>query len=604
MTVSDSTTAAGGRGDFADPRHEPPSGPLAPEGLNDQQVASPAAFLSRLIAGNRLSAQTAEQVERIRTETGGRLCAVLLKLGLLSEPDLAAELALHARLPLIQRIDLTRPSPVLEQLNPSFLHARGILPIEADETTLSVVCWDPLDAEAVEALRFATGLELVRQVAPRREVLTVLERVYPLTAPTAESGDPSFAGIDDDEVDRLKDLASDAPVIRLVQRLLDDAVAARASDVHLETTEGGLQVRLRTDGLLRLHGSYPKPLAAPVVSRLKVMAGLNIAERRLPQDGRLRLTIRGKVLDFRVATSPTLHGESVVLRILDQRDVSLDLDALGFDSCSKAALHHAVSRPSGIVLVTGPTGSGKTTTLYAALATINSLERKILTVEDPVEYLLPGVNQVPVHPQIGLSFARALRSFLRQDPDVLMVGEIRDRETAEIAIQAALTGHLLLSTLHTNSAAAAVTRLLDMGIDDYLLTSTLNLALGQRLVRRLCEHCRESYPVDDKLRRRFGLATQPSLDWYRAVGCEVCQGSGYSGRTALLEALVMTDTLRARVLAHADAHEIEREAVQQGMRTLLQHGLERVSDGTTTIEEVLRVINLAESVGMVDLETR
>jgi general secretion pathway protein E len=319
------------------------------------------------------------------------------------------------------------------------------------------------------------------------------------------------------------------------------------------------------------------------------MAGLNIAERRLPQDGRIRVGVRGKDIDFRVATSPTIHGESVVLRILDRQDVALDFEALGFDEDLKSVLREATSRPHGIILVTGPTGSGKTTTLYAALKEINQPDKKILTVEDPVEYILDGINQVPVKPSIGLTFAHALRAFLRQDPDVLMVGEIRDHETAEIAIQAALTGHLLLSTLHTNTAAAAVTRLVDMGIDDYLLTSTLHVILAQRLVRRLCLECREPYDPSKDLLARFSIPDEP---WFRPRGCASCQGSGYRGRTAIFEALRLSDHVRDAILGHADAHRIERVAVEGGMRTMLRHGLDRVRGGITTIDEVLRVTNL------------
>jgi general secretion pathway protein E len=301
--------------------------------------------------------------------------------------------------------------------------------------------------------------------------------------------------------------------------------------------------------------------------------------------------VHGKDIDFRVATSPTMHGESAVLRILDRQDVQLDFDSLGFDARLTTALRDAIARPFGIVLVTGPTGSGKTTTLYAALTELNSPERKILTVEDPVEYMLPGVNQMAVKPQIGLTFAHALRSFLRQDPDVIMVGEIRDRETAEVAIQAALTGHLLLSTLHTNTAAAAITRLLDMGIDDYLITSTLHVVLGQRLVRKLCVTCRAPYEPTREVLDRFGVtATAP---WHRAVGCAACEGTGYRKRTTILEALPMTEAVRAKVLARADAHSIEAIAVGEGMRTMIRHGLERVAAGETTLEEILRVTSMS-----------
>jgi general secretion pathway protein E len=416
--------------------------------------------------------------------------------------------------------------------------------------------------------------------------------LYPSDRPDAGTSIEDTGAVEDEEVDRLKDLARDAPVIRLVQDLINRAIAAHASDIHLEPSERALHVRLRLDGLLRELEPQPKELAAAVVSRVKVMAGLDIAERRLPQDGRIRVTVQGKEIDFRVATTPTLHGESVVLRILDRQDVALDFAALGFDQQLQETLKSAINRPFGIVLVTGPTGSGKTTTLYAALKEINTPERKIITVEDPVEYVLEGINQVPVRPQIGLTFAQALRAFLRQDPDVLMVGEIRDRETAEIAIQAALTGHLLLSTLHTNTAAGALARLLDMGIDDYLLTSTLHVVLGQRLVRKLCTQCREPYVPAPDICARFSLAPEPERLWYRPRGCPSCGGTGFRGRTSILEALPMSDAVRAQVLARADAHAIEKVAIEEGMRTMLRHGLERVGAGTTTAEEVQRVTSM------------
>jgi len=349
---------------------------------------------------------------------------------------------------------------------------------------------------------------------------------------------------------------------------------------------------MRLDGMLRVVETHPKDLAARIISRVKVMSGMDIAERRLPQDGRIRAAVDGKDVDFRVASSPTLHGESVVLRVLDRQEVSLDFTALGFDQDVQRTLRESLHRPYGVVLVTGPTGSGKTTTLYAALKEINSPERKILTVEDPVEYALDGVNQVAIRPQIGLGFAQTLRSFLRQDPDILLVGEIRDRETAEIAIQAALTGHLLLSTLHTNTAAGAITRLLDMGIDDYLMASTLHVIIGQRLVRKLCPVCRQSYTPGTELCSRLAVVPDAYEVWYAARGCTQCRGTGFRGRTTILEILPMSEPVRASILARTDAHRIEAVAVAGGMRTMMQHGIERVRSGVTTVEEVLRVTSL------------
>ncbi|MBV9509544.1 MAG: type II/IV secretion system protein, partial [Caulobacteraceae bacterium] len=391
--------------------------------------------------------------------------------------------------------------------------------------------------------------------------------------------------IDDADLERLADLASDAPAIRAVNRLITAAVEARASDIHLEPTEAALQVRFRIDGALADQASLPGAMKAAAVSRIKVMAGLNIAERRLPQDGRARLTVRGHDVDLRIATSPTIYGEGVVLRLLDRSRLSLDLDALGFAGPVRKQFHDVLARPHGILLVTGPTGSGKTTTLYAALSTLNAPDRKLLTIEDPIEYRLARVNQTQVAPGIGLTFAAALRSFLRQDPDIIMVGEVRDLDTAQVAIQAALTGHMILSTLHTNSAAAAVTRLIDMGVEPFLITSTLNAVLGQRLVRRLCEHCRR--PCDGQAGRSLRGDGFP-VGW-KASGCPQCQGAGFHGRTAILELLKVDETIAQLILRRAHSQEIEAAAVAQGMKTMLQDGAEKVAAGWTTMEEILRV---------------
>lgn len=549
-------------------------------------------FLAHLSSRSRLSDVAADRARRVQVETADRLAPVLLKLGLLSETDLASEMAAFSGHPRIETGAAIRPLEGEEiAVTDAFLRAHQLVPIAREGGELTIACWDALDEYVVRALAFACEAPVKYVIATQSQIQQALDAGDRSGAPVSQHS-PGAAAFEDEEIERLKDLASEAPVIRLVQRVIDDAVRQKASDIHLEASETALHIRYRLDGLLREVASHPKELSASVISRLKIMAGINIAERRLPQDGRIRVTIQGKEIDFRVATAPTLHGESVVLRILDRQDVALDFDALGFDERLKQLTRDAIARPHGIVLVTGPTGSGKTTTLYAALKEINTPDKKILTVEDPVEYVLQGVNQVPIRPQIGLTFANALRSFLRQDPDVMMVGEIRDRETAEIAIQAALTGHLLLSTLHTNTAAAAVTRLLDMGIDDYLLTSTLHLIIGQRLVRKLCMKCREPYEPTAEARERFGLETRGALTWYRPAGCPACQ-AGYKGRTTIIEALPMTDAVRAKVLDRSDAHQIEQVAIREGMRTLFRHGIDRVNAGMTTVEEVLRVTNLS-----------
>jgi len=549
-------------------------------------------WLELLVARGVIAAADVAQLNTVQSEAHQSLASVALRLGKISERKLADAMAEARGFEFISVTDFPAQPAAPANVLAAFWRNHELLPLSADESTLTVATWDATDRKPIEALAFSTHLKIIEKIATRGAIIAALESSYAAeTTATAANAAEFGGGADDDEIDRLKDLASDAPIIRLVQRLINQAVEQRASDIHLEPAERGLVVRFRADGVLREIETQPKAVSAPAVSRIKVMAGLNIAERRLPQDGRIRVAVHGKDIDFRVATSPTMHGESAVLRILDRQDVQLDFNSLGFDAGLISTLRHAIARPFGIVLVTGPTGSGKTTTLYAALTELNITERKILTVEDPVEYMLPGVNQVPVKPQIGLTFAHALRSFLRQDPDVLMVGEIRDRETAEVAIQAALTGHLLLSTLHTNTAAAAITRLLDMGIDDYLITSTLHVVMGQRLVRKLCTSCRAPYDPAREVLQRFNITA--SAPWHRAVGCAACEGTGYRKRTTILEALPMSEAVRAKVLTRADAHSIESVAVGEGMRTMLGHGLERVAAGETTLEEVLRVTSMS-----------
>ncbi len=369
----------------------------------------------------------------------------------------------------------------------------------------------------------------------------------------------------------------------------------RASDIHVEPMDGELFVRYRLDGALRAMESPPVHMAPAILSRIKIMAKLNIAERRLSQDGRIRLAVRGRDVDFRVSTMPTVHGESVVLRILDRSNLTLSFDALGFEPDLTARLRRVLARPHGIVLATGPTGSGKTTTLYTALLELNRPEQKILTIEDPVEYQLKGVNQVQVRPQIGLTFATALRSFLRQDPDIMMIGEIRDTETAEIAVQAALTGHLILSTLHTNDAASAVARLLDMGVDDFLLASTVNGLMAQRLVRKLCDSCKTSFPAPQALVERFALSSPngETVMLWKAPGCAECGQSGFRGRTSIVEVLEMSDDIRELITSRQPSKAIEQIARSQGMRTMQEHGLLKALAGATTVEEVLRVTQAA-----------
>jgi general secretion pathway protein E len=469
-----------------------------------------------------------------------------------------------------------------ERLSPRFLREARAVPLRETDDGVEVAFVDPLSADARQALAFALGRPVAAFVARAGDMDAALDRLYP----AALDEDPDTGEADEADIERLKDLSSDAPVVRAVNALIGRAVEAKASDIHIEPTEDHLKVRLRIDGALREEDPLPVGLKAAFVSRIKVMAGLNIAERRLPQDGRMRLAVRGHEIDLRVATAPTIHGESVVMRILDRSHLPLDFEPLGFEGALLDRYLEVLRRPHGIALVTGPTGSGKTTTLYASLAALNTVDRKILTVEDPIEYRLSGINQTQVSPQIGLTFASALRSFLRQDPDVMMVGEIRDLETAQVAVQAALTGHTILSTLHTNSAAAAVTRLIDMGVEPFLISSTLNAVLAQRLVRRLCPHCREAYAPTPAACEALGVAAERFTRLWRPTGCPECGRSGFKGRIAVLELLVVDEAVERLVLARADAREIQAAA---GLRTMLADGLEKARKGLTTIEEVLRV---------------
>jgi general secretion pathway protein E len=394
------------------------------------------------------------------------------------------------------------------------------------------------------------------------------------------------------DVAHLKDLASEAPVIRLVNLILTKAVEQRASDIHIEPFENRLIVRYRIDGVLHEVESPPRRLSAAVISRVKIMANLDIAERRLPQDGRIKLRIQGKEIDLRVSTVPTMHGESVVMRILDKGGVPLEFASLGFDGVGLERFLKILDEPHGILLVTGPTGSGKTTTLYTALDRLNKSDVKIVTVEDPVEYQMPGINQIQVKPQIDLTFANALRSIVRQDPDIIMVGEIRDVDTLRIAMQSALTGHLVISTVHTNDAPSTVSRLLDMGAEDYLLTSTVNGILAQRLVRTLCPKCREPHKalpevIDQMSLRRY--VPQGDVTLYKPVGCPECAGTGYWGRICIIEVMVMTDNIRSLIMRHSTAGDLRGAAIMEGMETMFENGLRKALAGVTTIEEVLRV---------------
>jgi len=474
----------------------------------------------------------------------------------------------------------------------------SILPLRAEDGILQVVMDDPSDTDTIEALQFAFSLKIEVFQGKREDIQEAIERLYGAGSQSIETiieeagRDIYEISVDADaDTEHLRDMASEAPIIRLVNRLILNAVEMRASDIHFEPFEDQFRVRYRIDGVLHEAESPPRRLQAAVISRVKIMSKLDIAERRLPQDGRIKLKIADREIDFRVSTIPTLYGESLVMRILDRETLVLDLNQLGFPSEMLEAYARLISQPYGMILVTGPTGSGKTSTLYTTLARINSLESKIVTLEDPVEYQLKGINQIQVNPKIGLTFAGGLRSIVRQDPDIILVGEIRDRETAEIAVQSALTGHLLFSTLHTNDSAGAITRLLDMGVENFLLSSTLLGIMAQRLVRVNCPDCKRAVQPDEKLVRAMNLtdAEREEIVFYAGVGCEACRSTGFKGRTAIFEYLEVDEHIRRGIVTGATSDSIRQAAVEKGMTTLREDGWRKVREGRTTISEVLRV---------------
>jgi general secretion pathway protein E len=554
-------------------------------GFASPVLANHSTVATVLRASGLLSREALARAETVAVESGETLAAVVTRLGLASEAALCDCLAKASGLPRADDAMLRAAMPLGRAIDATFLRDVRAVPFAHDPGVVRVAVVDPFDPFVAEAFGYVYAARVERHVARTSDIDATIERLCQTDVAEQEADD--VASIED--IDRLRDLVSDAPAIRAVNRLIAEAVDARASDIHLEPTEDSLVVRFRIDGMLREMHRLPQAIRNAVIARIKVVAGLDIAERRLPQDGRMRLAVRGHEIDLRVATAASIHGESAVLRILDRSKLALDFVTLGFDDDLAAALRAAVHRPHGIVLVTGPTGSGKTTTLYAALAELNGVERKLLTVEDPIEYRLPGVVQTQVQPAIGLTFATALRSFLRQDPDVIMVGEIRDTETAEIAVQAALTGHMILSTLHTNTAAGAVGRLIDMKVEPFLLASVLAGVLAQRLVRRLCEACRVAY-VPDKA-TRHGLELPKKTEFYHPVGCAACNHTGYRGRLALFEFIPVDAVLARLILERADARIIEDAAYGAGHRSLVADGYAKAARGLTSIEEVLRVAN-------------
>jgi general secretion pathway protein E len=551
-----------------------------PSEITPAVTSTPGRLGEILIERGLIGAEDLERALELQRERGDKLGRILVDMGYLAQRDLLSALSAQLGLPMAT---LTTPAsaPELEGLSARFLRQSLIFPVSIDEGVLTLAMADPLDFEALNAVQAFSKLEVRPQLASEQDILDALDRGY-------AEGDRQAAAIgiatgDEEDLEHLRDMASEAPVIRLVNAMIAQAIEKRASDIHIEPFEKEFRIRFRVDGVLFNQEQPPRELKAAIISRLKLMAKLNIAERRLPQDGRIKLRILGREVDLRVSTLPTLYGESVVMRLLDRSAGDFyDLRRLGFDDHMLSRMEHYTSLPHGIFLVTGPTGSGKSTTLYSALKRINLPDKKIITIEDPVEYQMDGINQIHVNPQIGLTFAAGIRHIVRQDPDVIMIGEIRDRETADIAIRSALTGHFVFSTLHTNDAPSAVTRLTDMGVENYLITSSVVAILAQRLVRVICTQCRES----------AGRVLNPwgdYVDAYRGRGCEVCNGSGYKGRAGIFELMELNEEIRELIMARADASKLTDAAKRNGMRQLREDGWVKVGYGLTTAEEVTRV---------------
>ncbi|HEY2379842.1 MAG TPA: type II secretion system ATPase GspE [Terriglobia bacterium] len=532
----------------------------------------------------------------LQQERKDKLGRILIDLGYVAERDVLSVLSEQLQVPLFQG---DYPAVPLEatRLPYRFLRAFHTIPVHIESDQLSIVMADPLDLETQSAVKLRTGFRLNLNLGSESEITQQLEKLYGGDDAGGEKlietiGEGASAA-DEDNIEHLRDLASEVPVIRMVNLIISRAVESRASDIHIEPFERDLRLRYRVDGVLHNIDPPPNQLRAAIISRIKLMAKLNIAERRLPQDGRIKLKVLGREIDLRVSTLPTMYGESVVMRILDQSNSSLiDLRRLGFPENSYDKICEMTSKPHGIFLVTGPTGSGKTTTLYSALKRINIPDRKIITIEDPVEYQMDGINQIQANPQIGLTFGTGLRHIVRQDPDVIMIGEIRDLETAEIAIRSALTGHLVFSTLHTNDAPSAITRLVDMGVEDYLLASSLIGILAQRLVRVNCRECSEAVLTPAATLEDAGFPTAglgKTIELKRGRGCARCGHSGYQGRLGIYELLDIDEELRRMIVTKTDSTVLKAQAIKSGMRTLKEDGWNKVLAGITTADEVLRV---------------
>ncbi|MFC1642442.1 type IV-A pilus assembly ATPase PilB [Myxococcota bacterium] len=554
-----------------------------------------------LVREKLISLQQLRHAQEEQRRAGTNLGYTLAKLGYISDGEVTSFLASQYKLPAVNLDEYEIETEVVRLVSKEVCERHRIMPVSRAASSLIVAMSDPTNLHAIDDIKFLTGYNVEPVVASESAILSAIDRYYNvgpsydevMAAFDVGEEEIDFGATDEDvNVTELERASADAPVVRLVNVLLINAIRRGASDIHVECYEKKLRVRYRVDGVLLEEMSPPLKLKAALVSRLKIMSQLDIAERRLPQDGRIKLKLgKGREMDFRVSVLPTLWGEKVVLRLLDKSNLQLDMTKLGFDIAPLQDFKWAINQPWGMVLVTGPTGSGKTTTLYSALSELNTPSVNISTAEDPVEYNLHGINQVQMHDEVGLNFAAALRSFLRQDPDIIMVGEIRDFETAEIAVKAALTGHLVLSTLHTNDAPATISRMLNMGVEPFLITASVNLVLAQRLARRICADCKQETQYEQEALRDTGLSEDQIANarLYKGAGCGTCNNTGYKGRVALYEVMRFSDELREMVLQGASAAELKVGAIKSGMTTLRMSGMAKVLDGVTTPEEILRV---------------
>jgi type IV pilus assembly protein PilB len=538
------------------------------------------------------------EIEEEHERTGKVFQDLLVDYEIISKDELLGLIARNLGTDVVDLAGIEVDKSVVDMIDAPTVRMYGVMPLKYEDETLTVASANPLNYQIAEELNFILGKNIFIVIAPEDQIDTAIEKYYPIESESMhemlESMDIEIDdGLDNFEGDNVADLADMAeatPIVRFVDVILYQAIKAESSDIHFEPFEHEFKIRYRVDGALYEMSPPPQNLAIPVISRLKIMSGLNIAERRLPQDGRIQLRIAGRPVDLRVSTLPTAHGESVVLRVLDRSVINLDLDVLGIDPVVLGQIRDIIHLPNGIFVVTGPTGSGKTTTLYSALKEINTIEDKLLTAEDPIEYDIEGIIQLPINDSIGMTFARALKAFLRQDPDRIMLGEIRDLETAQMAIQASLTGHFVFSTLHTNDAAGTVTRLIDMGVEPFLITSSLEGVLGQRLIRKICPDCKASFTPTDEDLELLGLDREEIGDrqFCYGKGCSMCNQTGYKGRKALSELLVASKEIKELIIEKAPTIVIREKARELGMKTLREDGIRSILDGDTTIEEVLK----------------